>query len=479
MDYDAVVIGGGVIGSAIIRYLSLYNMKTLLVEKEEDISSGTTKANSGIVHAGYDPEPGTLKAKLNVKGAKMIKEESGKLHFDYKVNGAMVVSFSPNDDYKIDELYERGIKNGVEDMEIISGDEARRLEPNLSENITKCLYLKSSAIVCPFSLTQALSENAYENGAEFKFNTKVENVEKTEGGYKITTNSGTTITTRAVINAAGVYGDTINNMVSEKKLHITPRRGSYMLFDNETQGMFNSTIFQLPSSKGKGVLVTPTVHGNLMIGPNSVDIPDKDDTSTTAFDLDYISKEALRTSPSIPFRKVITSFSGLRAHEDSGDFIVGEAEDAPGFFNATGIESPGLSSSLSIGEMVARMVADRLGIEKKENPVLERKAAPRPKEMSIDERNELIKSNPSYGRIVCRCEEISEGEIIDAITRPLGARSLDGVKRRVRAGMGRCQGGFCSPKVMELIERYASIPFDEITKNSKGSNITMEDKVYV
>ena len=479
MDYDAVVIGGGVIGSAIIRYLSLYNMKTLLVEKEEDISSGTTKANSGIVHAGYDPEPGTLKAKLNVKGAKMIKEESGKLHFDYKVNGAMVVSFSPNDDYKIDELYERGIKNGVEDMEIISGDEARRLEPNLSENITKCLYLKSSAIVCPFSLTQALSENAYENGAEFKFNTKVETIERIEDGYRIKTDNGLIITSNAVINAAGVYGDTINNMVSEKKLHITPRRGSYMLFDNETQGMFNSTIFQLPSSKGKGVLVTPTVHGNLMIGPNSVDIPDKDDTSTTAFDLDYISKEALRTTPSIPFRKVITSFSGLRAHEDSGDFIVGEAEDAPGFFNAVGIESPGLSSSLSIGEMVARMVADRLGIEKKENPVLERKAAPRPKEMSIDERNELIKSNPSYGRIVCRCEEISEGEIIDAITRPLGARSLDGVKRRVRAGMGRCQGGFCSPKVMELIEKYASIPFDEITKNSKGSNITMEDKVYV
>ena len=479
MDYDAVVIGGGVIGSAIIRYLSLYNMKTLLVEKEEDISSGTTKANSGIVHAGYDPEPGTLKAKLNVKGAKMIKEESGKLHFDYKVNGAMVVSFSPNDDYKIDELYERGIKNGVEDMEIISGDEARRLEPNLSENITKCLYLKSSAIVCPFSLTQALSENAYENGAEFKFNTKVETIERIEDGYRIKTDNGLIITSNAVINAAGVYGDTINNMVSEKKLHITPRRGSYMLFDNETQGMFNSTIFQLPSSKGKGVLVTPTVHGNLMIGPNSVDIEDKDDTSTTAFDLEYISKEALKTSPSIPFRKVITSFSGLRAHEDSGDFIIGEAKDAPGFFNAVGIESPGLSSSLSIGELVARMVADRLGIEKKENPVLERKAAPRPKEMSIDERNELIKSNPSYGRIVCRCEEISEGEIIDAITRPLGARSLDGVKRRVRAGMGRCQGGFCSPKVMELIEKYASIPFDEITKNSKGSNITMEDKVYV
>ncbi|MDD6840527.1 MAG: NAD(P)/FAD-dependent oxidoreductase [Spirochaetales bacterium] len=476
MDYDAVVIGGGVIGSAIVRYLSLYDMKTLLVEKEEDISSGTTKANSGIVHAGYDPEPGTLKAKLNVKGAKMIREESEKLHFDYKVNGAMVVSFSHDDDYKIDELYERGIKNGVEDMEILSGDEARKIEPNLSENVTKCLYLKSSAIVCPFSLTQALAENAYENGAEFKFNTKVENIEKIEGGYRVITDTSSSITTRTVINAAGVYGDAINNMVSEKKIHISARRGSYMLFDNETRGMFNSTIFQLPSSKGKGVLVTPTVHGNLMIGPNSVSIPDKDDTSTTAFDLDYISKEALKTSSYIPFKKVITSFSGLRAHEDSGDFIVGEAEDAPGFFNAAGIESPGLSSSLAIGEMVAKMVADRLGKNKKENPILDRKAPPRPREMGIDERNKLIKANPSYGKIVCRCEEISEGEIIDAITRPLGARSLDGIKRRVRAGMGRCQGGFCSPKVMELIEKYASIPFDEINKNSLGSNITMEDK---
>lgn len=475
MDYDAVVIGGGVIGSAIIRYLSLYNMKTLLVEKEEDISSGTTKANSGIVHAGYDPEPGTLKAKLNVKGAKMIKEESGKLHFDYKVNGAMVVSFSPNDDYKIDELFERGIKNGVEDMEIISGDEARRLEPNLSENITKCLYLKSSAIVCPFSLTQALSENAYENGAEFKFNTKVETIERIEDGYRIKADNGLIITSNAVINAAGVYGDTINNMVSEKKLHITPRRGSYMLFDGETKGMFNTTIFQLPSEKGKGVLVTPTVHGNLMIGPNSTDTFPKDDTATTAEDLDFISKEALKTTSSIPFRKVITSFCGLRAHEDSGDFIIGEAEDAPCFFNATGIESPGLSASLAIGEMIASLVSEKLKLEKKENPILEREAPLRPKEMTTIERNALIKNNPSYGKIVCRCEEISEGEIIDAITRPLGAKSLDGIKRRVRAGMGRCQGGFCSPKVMELLEKYASIPFDEITKNSKGSNITVEE----
>ena len=475
MDYDAVVIGGGVIGSAIIRYLSLYKTKVLLVEKEEDISSGTTKANSGIVHAGYDPAPGTLKAKLNVKGARMIREESKRLHFDYKTNGAMVVSFSTDDDYKLDELYKRGLENGVEDMEIISGEEARKIEPLLSLDITKCLYLKSSGIVCPFTLTEALAENAYANGGEFRFNTKVEKVEKSEGGYKITTDSGATITTRAVINAAGVFGDEINNMVSKKKLHITARRGSYMLFDGETKGMFNTTIFQLPSEKGKGVLVTPTVHGNLMIGPNSTDTFPKDDTATTAEDLEFISKEALKTTSSIPFRKVITSFCGLRAHEDSGDFIIGEAEDAPCFFNATGIESPGLSASLAIGEMMASLVSEKLKLEKKENPVLEREAPIRPKEMTTIERNALIKNNPSYGKIVCRCEEISEGEIIDAITRPLGAKSLDGIKRRVRAGMGRCQGGFCSPKVMELLEKYASIPFDEITKNSKGSNITVEE----
>ena len=265
-------------------------------------------------------------------------------------------------------------------------------------------------------------------------------------------------------------------MVSSHAYHITPKRGCYMLFDSETKGMIHSTIFQLPTDKGKGVLVTPTVHGNLMIGPDSVTADEKDDTATTGDSLDFISNLALKTSPSIPFRKVITSFSGLRAHEDGDDFVIGEAEDAPFFFNALGIESPGLSCSLSIGEMLADMVAKALGKEKKENPILERKAPVRTKELTREERNALIKMNPSYGKIICRCEEISEGEIIDAITRPLGAKSLDGVKRRVRAGMGRCQGGFCSPKVMELLEKYGAISFDQINKNSKGSYITGEEE---
>ncbi|MBQ0072125.1 MAG: NAD(P)/FAD-dependent oxidoreductase [Spirochaetales bacterium] len=471
MDFDVVVIGGGVIGSSVARYLSLYEMKVLVLEKEEDICSGTSKANSGIVHAGYDPIPGTMKAKLNVKGARIIREESERLGFDYKMNGAFVISFREEDSEKIKALYQRGIQNGVEDMVILSGDEARELEPNLSSEVKEALYLKNSGIVCPFTLTQALAENAVQNGAEFAFDAKVKKIQKTKDGYETTTEDGRVFTSSIVVNAAGVYADAINNMVSSRLLKITAKRGNYMLFDSETKSMFQRTIFQLPTEKGKGVLVTPTAHGNLMIGPTSVATPDKDDSATYPEDLEAISRDALLTSNNIPFRKVITSFSGLRAHEEGDDFILGEAEDAPGFFNAAGIESPGLSCSLAIGEELAAMIAEKMGARKKENPVLKREPIVKASHLSKEERTTLIKKNPSYGRIICRCEEISEGEIIDAITRPLGAKSMDGIKRRVRAGMGRCQGGFCSPRVMELLAEYTGRTMEEITKNAKGSEI--------
>lgn len=471
MDSDVIVIGGGVIGSSISRYLSLYNLNVILLEKEEDICSGTSKANSAIIHAGYDPIPGTLKAKLNVRGARLIEEESRNLGFDYKKNGAFVVSFSNDTDSKISELYERGEKNGVRNMEIISGDEARKIEPLLSEKVTKALYLKDSAIVCPFSLTQALAENAYENGAKFMFNSKVKAVSKEKDGFKVVLESGQTLTSKYVVNAAGVHSDEINNMVSSRKLKIIPKRGNYMLFDAVTKGMFKTTVFQLPTEKGKGVLVTPTVHGNLMIGPTSEKCDLKDDFATYQKELDSISAQALMTTESIPFRMVITSFSGVRAHEENDDFVIGEAPDAEGFFNAAGIESPGLSCSLSIGEMVSELVAKKAKAERKTDSVLTRKPVIKARELSNEERTELIKKNPAYGKIVCRCEQISEGEIIDAITRPLGAKSVDGIKRRVRAGMGRCQGGFCSPRVMELLNEYAGIPMEKITKNSEGSEI--------
>lgn len=472
MVWDSIVIGGGVVGAACARYLSLYNMSVLLLEKNEDISSETTKANSGIVHAGYDPIPGTMKARMNIRGSQLIREEHLRLGFDYKENGALVVSFSTSDDSKIDALYKRGKENGVEGMEILTGEEARRIEPLLSESVTSALHLKTSGIVCPFTLTQALSENAVANGAEFKFNSKVISIKRKDGSYSVSLESGETLETRSIVNAAGLYADEINNMVSLHSLHITPRRGNYMLFDAETKGMFTSTIFQLPTEKGKGVLVTPTVHGNLMIGPTGVIQDDKEDTSTYSEDLDAIVADAGRTTSHIPMRKVITSFSGLRAHEDGDDFVIGEIEDAPLFFNAAGIESPGLSSAMAIGEYLSSLVAGKLKAEKKENPILEREKPIRAKELSKEDRTLLVKKNPSYGKIVCRCEGISEGEIIDAITRPLGARSLDGVKRRVRAGMGRCQGGFCSPRVMELLEEYGKVDIKKVSKNNRGSEIS-------
>ncbi len=475
-DFDVAVIGGGVIGTAIARYLSLLDIRIALFEKEEDIAAGTTKANSGIVHAGYDPEPGTLKAKLNVRGARLMREESTRLGFDYKRNGALVISLSENDDYKLYTLYERGLRNGVDEMSIISGEEARALEPRLSRAVTKALYLKSSAIVCPFSLTEALAENAYENGAEFYFNKEVKDIKHIDKGWRLIFKDGTAFNASYIVNAAGLYADEINNMVSSIKLNITPRRGCYMLFDKTTEGMISRTIFQLPTDKGKGVLVTPTVHGNLMIGPTSIAQCDKDDKATYIEDLDAIRIEADRAVDGIPYRKVITSFSGLRAHEDCNDYIIGEAEDAPGFYNAAGIESPGLSAALAIGEYVAALIEDKAGFKKKADRVLERRRPIRISELTIDELNELIRKNPLYGKVVCRCELVTEGEIVDAITRPLGAKSMDGIKRRVRAGMGRCQSGFCSPRALELLAEYSNKTMYEVTKKGAGSPFITGDR---
>lgn len=475
-DFDVAVIGGGVIGTAIARYISLLDLKAALFEREEDISSGTTKANSGIVHAGYDPEPGTLKAKLNVRGSELMREESSKLGFDYKNNGAFVISLREEDDYKLQLLYERGLKNGVKAMSIISGDEARALEPDLSKDVTKALYLRSSAIVCPFSFTEALAENAYANGVEFYFNREVVDVKRIGNRWSLIFSDGSSASCSYIVNAAGLYADRINNMVSRHKLRITPKRGCYMLFDKNTEKSVTRTIFQLPTENGKGVLATPTVHGNLMIGPTSIAQKDKEDKATYEEDLLIIRRDAEKSIGDIPYKNVITSFSGLRAHEEGGDFVIGEAEDASGFFNAAGIESPGLSASLAIGEYVAALIEKKAGFKKKVDPILERKKPIRVSELDREKLNELIKMNPLYGRVVCRCELVTEGEIVDAITRPLGARSMDAIKRRVRAGMGRCQAGFCTPRVLELLAEYTNKPMNEITKKGYGSPVITGDR---
>lgn len=470
MKYDVVVIGGGVIGCAVARELSRYQVKACVVEREEDVCSGTSKANSAIVHGGFDAEPGSLKAKFNILGSQMMEELSKELDFDYKRNGSLVLCFAEEDKPALEALYEKGVKNGVKGMSIISGDEVRKREPNIEDTVVAALDVPSGGIVCPFGLTIALAENACDNGVEFQFLTEVETIEKEAEGYVLKTSKGE-IHTACVVNAAGVYSDQIHNFVSEKKLHITARKGDYCLLDKEAGSLVSHTIFQLPTKMGKGVLVSPTVHGNLLTGPTATDIENKEQTATAAEELDSLMSRASLSVKGIPFRQVITSFAGLRAHEDGDDFVIGEISDAPGFFDAAGIESPGLSSAPAIGQWLAEKVAEKLNAKQKEDWNGTRKGIVRPELLSKEERAELIRKNPAYGTIICRCESVSEGEIVDAITRTLGAKSLDGIKRRVRQGMGRCQAGFCTPRTMEILSRELGIRMEEVCKNAPGSEM--------
>ena len=475
MKYDVVVIGGGVIGCAVARELSRYQVKACVVEREEDVCSGTSKANSAIVHGGFDAEPGSLKAKFNILGSQMMEELSKELDFDYKRNGSLVLCFAEEDKPALEALYEKGVKNGVKGMSIISGDEVRKREPNIEDTVVAALDVPSGGIVCPFGLTIALAENACDNGVEFQFLTEVETIEKEAEGYVLKTSKGE-IHTACVVNAAGVYSDQIHNFVSEKKLHITARKGDYCLLDKEAGSLVSHTIFQLPTKMGKGVLVSPTVHGNLLTGPTATDIENKEQTATVAEELDSLMSRASLSVKGIPFRQVITSFAGLRAHEDGDDFVIGEISDAPGFFDAAGIESPGLSSAPAIGQWLAQKVAEKLNAKKKEDWNGTRKGIVRPELLSKEERAELIRKNPAYGTIICRCESVSEGEIVDAITRTLGAKSLDGIKRRVRQGMGRCQAGFCTPRTMEILSRELGIRMEEVCKNAPGSEMLTGQK---
>ena len=382
----------------------------------------------------------------------------------------MVLCFAEEDRPGLDALYDKGVANGVPDLQIISGEEARAMEPNLSDQVVAALYAPTGGIVCPFGLTIALAENACDNGVEFKLNTEVLDISAVEGGYMLKTNQGE-FTARFVVNAAGVYADVFHNMVSGRKLQLIPRKGDYCLLDHEAGDHVSHTIFQLPGKYGKGVLVAPTVHGNLLLGPTAVDVEDKENTATTAQELaDVIQKTAISVK-NIPYNKVITSFSGLRAHETGDDFVIGEAEDAEGFFDAAGIESPGLSSAPAIGVYLAELIAKKAGAGKKDGFKSERKGIPQVSKLSFEERAALIKKRPDYGTIVCRCENVSEGEIVDAIRRTLGATSLDGVKRRVRQGMGRCQAGFCTPRTMEILARELGRPMESICKNGPGSEI--------
>lgn len=471
--FDIVIIGAGVSGAAAARELSRYNASICVLEKAEDVCSGTSKANSAIVHAGFDAANGSLMAKLNVQGNKMMEQLSKDLDFPFKQNGSLVVCTDESTRDGLQALLERGIKNGVEGLRIVEREELVEMEPNISDEAVAALYAPTGGIVCPFNLNIALAENAYVNGVEFRFNTEVTDIRKEEEGFTICTNNGD-VRARYVVNAAGVYADKFHNMVSEKKINIIARRGDYCLLDKTAGTHVSHTVFALPTKMGKGILVSPTVHGNLLIGPTAVDIENKEGTNTTREGLDEAITKSAITVKNIPMRQVITSFAGLRAHEEGHEFIIGEVEDCPGFIDCAGIESPGLTASPAIGVMVADILQEKMGLTKKDNFIATRKGVLNPEEMSLEERNELIKKNPAYGNIICRCEMITEGEILDAIHRPLGAKSLDGVKRRTRAGMGRCQAGFCSPRTMEILEREVpGFTMYDVTKSGGESAIVV------
>ena len=467
--FDIIIIGAGVSGSAIARELSRTKAKILVLDKEEDVCCGTSKANSAIVHGGFDAQTGSLMAKLNVRGSNLMEQLSKDLDFHYDRCGSLVLCMAEEDRPKLRKLYEKGVANGVKELRIIDREELVRMEPNVSDDAVAALWAPSGAIVCPFGLNIALAENAAANGAAFAFNTQVVGLEQVEGGWLVHTSQGDFLS-KVVINAAGVHAGQIHNLVSPEEMTIINRRGDYYLLD-KTAKCVSHTIFTLPNRMGKGVLVSPTVHGNTIVGPTAIDIPDPENTATTGEGLRQAGEKAAYMIKNLPLRQVITSFAGLRAHHVDHDFIIEEVEGAPGFVDVAAIESPGLSASPAIGEYVAKLVQNLLKLEEKEDFIATRKGIVNPAALSLEERNALIKENPAYGQIICRCESISEGEILDAIHRPLGARSLDGVKRRVRAGMGRCQGGFCAPRVMEILARELGIDQLEVTKAGPGSQL--------
>ena len=468
--YDIIIIGAGVVGCAVARELTKYHARVLVIEKNEDVCSGTSKANSAIVHSGYDAKNGTLMAKFNVLGNRMMGDVCKELDVPFDRIGSLTVCDDEALLPELEKLRERGERNGVEGLRVLNREELLEIEPHIADGVVGALYAPTAGIVCPFKLTIAFAENAAVNGAEFLFDTEVKKVYSEDGAWHVVTEKEE-YTSSAVVNAAGVYSDVFNNMVSQRKLHITPRRGDYILLDRSAGGYVKHTIFQLPTKLGKGVLVTPTVHGNTIVGPTAFDIEDKEATATTAEGLDSVIAKSAMSVKGLPVRQVITAFAGLRAHEDGHEFILGEPDDAPGFFNCAGVESPGLTAAPAIGVHIAGLIKEKLGLQENESFVAERKDILDPKKLSIEERNELIKREPAYGTIVCRCESVTEGEILDAIRRPVGARSLDGVKRRTRAGMGRCQAGFCSPKVMEILRRELGVDLTEVTKSGGGSYI--------
>ena len=468
--YDVVIIGAGVVGASAAYFLTKYNLNVAILEANNDVACGTTKANAAIVHAGYDALPGSLMAKYNVQGSKMMEEICTKLDVAYKRNGSIVLAFDDEDKETLNTLLKRGQENGVEGLRILNKEEVKEMEPYTSEEIVAGLYAPSAAIINPWELCLALVETAVRNGAKLFLNNRVEAITKENDIFTIKTGEGE-YKAKYVVNATGVNTDIVHEMIGEKEFTINPNKGQYYLFDKSQGYKATKTLFPCPSKKGKGCAVTPTVGGNLVIGPDS-EPSERTDLSTTGSGLSFVKRTSLRLVPTLDYRENIRNFAGMRAKSDRGDFVVEESKSVQNFFNLAGISSPGLSSSVAIGKAVLDWIKTKEDIAEKENVIDTRK---RIKFMSLsdEEKNELIKKNSAYGRIICRCEMITEGEILETFNTPIPPVSIDGVKRRVKAGMGRCQGGFCGEKVAMILKDKLGLEYNEILQDRKGSNILL------
>lgn len=470
--YDAIIIGCGVVGAAAAYELSKYDLRVCVLEAENDVAMGTSRANSAIIHAGYDPPCGTLMAKLNVRGNALTENLCRRLDVPFKRIGSLVLAFSEEERAHIEELYDRGVKNGVPELEILEREEVLKMEPNINSDVVCALYAPTAGIVSPWELTLALIETAVKNGAELHLNSRVTAIEAADGGgYRLTVSGGESFETRYVFNAAGVYSDKVHELVGEKEFTITPVRGQYYLLDKSQGGMASHVLFQCPSPDGKGVLISPTVHGNLIVGPNFERQEDRRAVGTTGQGLEYVAKTAKKTCDKIDLRENIRNFAGLRASAEIDDFIIGESRTAKGFFNLAGIKSPGLSAAPAIGEMAAELLASA-GVELRSKKDFDsNRKVIRFKALTGEEKARLVRENPEYGRVICRCETITEGEIRQCFRSPVPPCSIAGVKRRTGAGMGRCQGGFCSPRVCQIIADELGCPPWDVKEDRSGSRI--------
>lgn len=477
--FDVAVIGTGVIGTTIARELCKYDLSVMMLEKENDVSCGTTKANSAIIHAGFDAPASSNKGKYNAAGNPMFDVLCKELDVPFERIGSLVMAFSEEEVDTLSELKNNGDQLGVPGLRIVDQAELRRMEPNVSDEALAALYAPSAGIIEPWELAMAAAENAAENGAEIKFNFEVSQITRqADGSFVIESTDGESVHVKMIVNAAGVYADRVYRMVNpEAEFSIHPRRGQYYLLDKTAKSLVNHVLFPCPTKMGKGILVVPTVDGNILVGPDSEDLAatDKEEIHTTGERMALIKKEAGKLCKNIPYRETITTFAGLRAEPTGGDFIIGEST-VSGFFNVAGMKSPGLSSAPAIAEDIAKMVSTKLGstaLRADFNPV--RRPRIKMEHLSDAEKQALIEKDPRYGRIICRCEMITEGEIIDAIHRQIGGRTLNGIKRRIRPGAGRCQGGFCGPRVMEILSRELGLDLLEVVQEGKDSHILINE----